>query len=323
MTRHILAVDMDNCGLILRKTDKKVLLSKAVPHLLSPDIVAFAEEIHADGFYVVTHRCFIENQACIERNIDSINHIKEFTKQELQKKQEQKPYEDLSEFPDVTDINTDDYFVSKFVENFQRATGLPCLGVSTPEDQGRLCNDGYEKFLKPHEEATLRTRRIISKPNQQDGRVSYTFPSDGNIPHVESYDRDSKNLQLRQVILSAVNQFPDEDIILYFVDDKPSIINEALQLPPGYIFNNVSLQVFWYDAFDPAIIEHKGRIKGELKIVRAAGKDQSAAASNSSSSSSGAISNLFPPPKPAAAEKSPGLVNNSVDVVSAESNALR
>jgi hypothetical protein len=262
MVKRYLVTDYDNCASVQRKSEKYAFLPKASKHLLSIPLVNFAKKRGYDGFYGNTHRCYGTDRLNIETHIFQIEKIRNIVKL----KQQAGQIIGLLVYPDFSDINVDDEFVSMITKNFSEATGLPCIEVSTPDDANGECGSGYKKILSIYESVVLKTKKITkeSRDRIHGEWTSYNFDQPNlkfEQEPVKDYDENSKNNQLMQIVRHAAKMHPNEEVILDSVDDKEEIIENALRLAAdGKWPDNVVLNIFSHDAFDTTEVCYRGTI---------------------------------------------------------------
>ncbi len=260
MVKRILVTDYDNCAFGQKPANKGETFPKATPHLLSAPLLEFAKKHSA--FYGETHRCYDSDQSNIEGHIRHLESIRNCAAIKMK----QNKLTELQDCTDFSEINTDDEFVSVITENLKEATGLPCIKVSTPDDENGKCGSGYKKILKVYEEAVLKTKKTEEKEIDKifGNWTSYNFEHPDlkfKQKPVEGYDQTTKNKQLMQVVRHAAKKFPGEEIILDYVDDNETIIKSALQLVADSDWpDNVVLNIHSHDAFTASEIKLCGTI---------------------------------------------------------------
>lgn len=180
---RLLVIDYDGCALANypgRRSDS-----------LSPKLIEHAKNGDYTAFYGCTHRCYSIETIYVPIYIP--------IRQMLIKGE-----------PINENITT-----SKITENFQLATGLSCMGVSTLDDNlYPKCGAAYENMLKPYE------------ATGQLATTEMRYVSLMKMP----YYYQSKNAQLTQIAQHARQVYPDVPITIDYIDDHKFLCWKATKV---------------------------------------------------------------------------------------------
>jgi len=233
--KKIAILDIDNC------LHTWGIRGKWTSSVLSPELITHINK-HGYGYselYLCTHRTV----QAYEHLIDRI------------------PLSNLEWF-DLTDI-----FIDSIIERLQDDTGLQCVAVSTPHDNGIACGDGYKNILQPAE-ARMAASAITLLPNKASSITKVlnacSKESKAHMPPV--FSSISKNVQLEQIMHHARQRHLDGLLEFDFFDDVADICQSATSLP---LPANVAFTVYQHSAFDQNGINRVERIKSHEEIVQA------------------------------------------------------
>lgn len=135
----------------------------------------------------------------------------------------------------------DNFHTYKITNHFSDATGLKCLGVSTPEDLWlSSLSEGYETKIKPWEE------KGMYKKDKPEIRIP--------LDVIRNEFPDNHQYRLTQIAQDAAKAYPKaKSITLTFVNDKRQQCDEALEVPTSEKFKSkwpskVRLDVYQHHA---------------------------------------------------------------------------
>lgn len=218
----ILITDYDAC-LLTNVTDR--------PDLLSQDLIDLAKRGDYAAWYGCTHRSYVGY-----KQTDFLSDWRESIEKYNQKH--------------GTSLDVNCVFTRNITQAFEEATGLKCLGVSTPDDHtfsgnsAHKCGLGYETILKIYEKELM--ERNASNP--LDAAYEYHIFETSHRPltwqSLQEYYQDNKNLQLIQIMRHAMRIYgPDRDYEFHFFDDKLdnclALENiSPMLLPPNVVFKS-------------------------------------------------------------------------------------
>jgi hypothetical protein len=243
--KKILILDLDACALINTIGPKHTPNTRA--DMISPSLIEHVKTSKYDEFYVCTHRFskttftaafsddFLQNYAVVNPDLDPKN------------------------------LTT-----TMITSNLEKALGISCLAVSTPDDFSytaptnplEQCGYGFENIIKPYEAELIRKNHALILAKKYNGYCK--------IPRDESFHKsvDSKNANFtsknKQLILigqHAFIKFPDHNIELYYRDDLENLCMEATKISQEDLPNNIKLFIT-RDCPYNGIIKNFGMVQG-------------------------------------------------------------
>ncbi len=309
--RYILIPDIDDTAIALQKLDMKTF-SKLFPHLISPEFLEFAlrnlnkdasssDVIHYESFFPCTHRAlcdmyrepsllafqfdvqkfYLNYQLEQIRKADEVLSKPSVTATEAMsaKNSKERAEKYILSLADCSDVNTDDNFLHRIIENLEKELGIKCINVSSIEDQDGPCGSGYHEILKPFEIQT------IEKQDKVFGMKRYkNFPIRTDWTHYPSVqemqmefkkepvfyvDSTTKNKQVLSIVDDITRRYgTQDDFVLDFPEDKKIIRENLLAMDPKKLPENFTVRVYSANAFDREKITYVGEIKGRKPVAR-------------------------------------------------------
>lgn len=240
----ILVLDIDACAITNRVGPRYISNTRA--DMISPSLIKHVESSKFDGFYLCTHRCLMTT---FEVAFDD-NRLQQWA-------------ESYSRF------NPKNITTTMIVQNLQKALGIPCVAVSTPDDFSHTapigdpleqCGYGFRNLIAPYEADLMRVNHDLIAAGYHSG-YRKTSPLESLHHSNKNPDGKSKNKQLILVGQHAATVFSDRDIQLYYRDDQADICKAASKISSEDLAENVTLYIT-QDAPLHGTVKDFGSIKG-------------------------------------------------------------
>ncbi len=239
---EIIILDIDNTACSYSRAHngkwlKRILNEKC----LSPYIVRLVTG--KQGVYFCTHRTdinfyhnVIQHQEQTMSHIKYRGEIKERYDRVQSSDDEEKWYKTMtqisknpSDHPNLmcTDLNPEDFFTHKIIENLTQKTGVPCLGVVTP---------GFAADILCKMQTFSESRFYDFYTHRSDEEYQSNYDLVKNMKMYLNYedidyDRDSKNRQLQIILDKIAAKYPGKKVKITYADDvKKLCLNAAAEL---------------------------------------------------------------------------------------------
>jgi hypothetical protein len=252
--KKILVLDLDSCAITIKVGSEGILNMRE--DMISPTLIEHVKSSSYDAFYVCTHRSI---KTTFEAAFASL------VKYSMAN----------------SNLNPISISTTMIIKNLEKALGISCLAVSTPDDfclsvptndPLKQCGYGFENIIKPYEQKLMELNKDLIQKNKYEGYQ--TIPVEKNA-YKRSYaaDDNSKNNQLILIGEHASITFHEFDISLYFRDDKEEICSTALKISKSALPENVKLYITQDRPFY-GIVRTVGAVKGSKPISIAMSKEQ-------------------------------------------------
>lgn len=246
---NILILDLDSCALTNITHEQKI---NTRADRISPHLIEHVKSSQYDAFYVCTHR----NSHTVFQAALSEDYLSTYGMVSLS-------------------LDPKNLLMTMIIPNLEKALGIDCLAVSTPDDFGserpknplEQCGYGFERIIKPYEEKLISINQhlILQKKysgyENVKGEESWQSISDGMFP----YDYYSKNNQLILVAQHASMRFLNTQINLYYRDDMKEICVSAQSVHPNMLASNITLFIINDDPFY-GVLKDMGFVKGSAPV---------------------------------------------------------
>jgi hypothetical protein len=242
--KKILVVDLDGCAITNRVAPSPI--GNTRPDMISPTLIQHVESqpVAYDAFYACTHR---HTKLTFEATFAALKIWSAGN----------------------PNLNPANITTTMVIKNLEKALGIPCLAVSTPDDfcltvptDNPLiqCGYGFENIMKPYEQKLMTHNKKLIWDKKYEGYE--TIPLEKSACE-RSYrvDDNSKNNQLILISQHAFMTFPECDIGLYFRDDREQICGNALTISNRDLSDNITLYITQDRPF-LGIVKEVGFIKG-------------------------------------------------------------